>query len=235
MSVPCVLLASARELPPGEAWLRSRERAALVRLRAPRRRRDFRLGRFVAKRALALLEGREGIEAALRFEVRPAPGGVPTAFRDGARLDVALSIAHSDGWAAAGVQRGRGPLGCDLERVEGRSPAFVEDYFTSREQEFVAAVGERDRALRATLVWSAKEAVMKALGEGLRLPPSAVEALPTLSPGSPAGWRTFSVSLASGPAGLRGFWRDTGGFVLTVAGGPDEPRLVDARDAGAGP
>jgi len=233
MSAPFVLLATARELPPGDAWLRPRERAALVRLRAPRRRRDFRLGRFAAKQALALLEGCEGVEAQRRFEVLPARGGAPLAFREGAPLDVTLSISHSDGWAAAGVQRGCGRLGCDLERVEARSPAFVEDYFTRGEQEFVAAGRERDRPLRATLVWSAKEAVMKALGEGLRLPPPEVAVVPGLGPLSPAGWWSFSASHPAGATDLVGFWRATKGFVLTVAGELDEPRLVESGDPGS--
>ena len=232
MSMPFVLLATARELPPGDEWLRPGERAALVRLRAPRRRRDFRLGRFAAKRALALLDGSDGVEALRRFEVRPAPGGAPLAFRDGAALPVSLSISHSDGWAAACVQSGIGRLGCDLERVAARSGAFVEDYFSECEQAFAAAGPASERQGRATLVWSAKEAVMKALGEGLRLAPRAVEVLPTAGPTSPAGWRSFSVSAPPNATDLRGSWRVTGGFLLTVAGGLDEPRLVEPCSPG---
>jgi 4'-phosphopantetheinyl transferase len=198
-------------------------------LRAPRRRRDFRLGRFAARRALAL---GDGAGAEQRFEVRPAPWGAPLAFRDGAPLPVTLSISHSDGWAVAGVGRGR--LGCDLEQVAARSPTFVEDYFTRSEQEFVAAGRDCDRPLRATLVWSAKEAVMKALGQGLRLPPHEVAVVPAVGPVSPAGWRSFSVSHPAGATDLQGFWRATEGFVLTVAGELGEPRLVESRDPGPG-
>jgi 4'-phosphopantetheinyl transferase len=210
-----VLLVAARDLPPGEAWLGPQERAALGRFRAPRRRRDFRLGRLAARRALALLE--DGSEDQSRFEVRPDPRGVPLAFRDGAPVAVALSISHSDGWAAAAVQRGVGPLGCDLERIEPRSEAFISDYFTAREQAFVAEATDRDRDLRATLVWSAKEAVMKALGAGLRMPPAGVEVAPCLEPAPDGVWRTFRVSSPTAAAGQRGLWRVQGAFVLTVA------------------
>ena len=226
MSAPLVLLAAARDLPPGNTWLRPGERAALVRLRAPKRRRDFRLGRFVARRALALLENGDGLEALHRFEVRPAAGGAPMAFCEGAPLEVALSISHSDGWAAAGVQRGRARLGCDLERVDERSPGFIGDHFSRTEQEFVSAGGAAERPLRATLVWSAKEAVMKALGEGLRLAAPAVAVMPTLDPSTPGGWSTFAVSHPAEAAGLRGFWRQLGPLVLTLAGELEEPRLV---------
>jgi 4'-phosphopantetheinyl transferase len=226
VSRPLVLLAAASELPPGEEWLRPTERATLLRLRVPKRRRDFRLGRFAAKRAMALLDGCEKAFALRRFEVRPAPGGAPLAFRDGAPLAVGLSISHSDGWASAAVHRGTRPLGCDVERIEARSAAFLEDYLTPSERAFAVSGPEIEHPLRATLVWSAKEAVMKALGEGLRLAPASVEVIPALHPVSEAGWRSFSVSAPPTAADLHGFWRAVGELVLTVAGGPAEPRLV---------
>jgi 4'-phosphopantetheinyl transferase len=226
VTTPLVLLARALELPPGDEWLEPAEHAILRRLRVPKRRRDFRLGRFAARRALALCDECPGASLRRRFEVRPAPGGAPQAFCDGASLAVALSISHSDGWAAAAVEPGPGSLGCDLERIERRSSAFVEDYLTPSEQAFVASAPESERPLRATLVWSAKEAVMKALGEGLRLAPASVEVAPAVHPVSGTGWRSFSVSAPPSATELRGFWRVVGERVLTVAGGPGEPRLA---------
>ena len=231
MSAPLVLLAPAVELPPGDEWLSAAERAALHRFRVPKRRRDFRLGRFAAKSVLARLYGDEETPAWRGFEVRPAPGGAPVAFRDGARLDVRLSISHSAGWGAAAVQREEGRLGCDLERIEERSRAFVQDYFTPAEQAFAA--GGPDGSRRATLVWSAKEAVMKALGEGLRLPPAAVEVEPDLLFMSRSGWRRFLVAAPSAARDLLGFWKGLGELVLTVAAW-EEPRLAE-RIADAGP
>jgi 4'-phosphopantetheinyl transferase len=224
VSAPLVLLASAVELPPGDEWLSPAERAALERFRAPKRRHDFRLGRFAAKRVLADLYGDEESLAVRRFEIRPASGGVPVAFRDGAPLDVTLSISHSAGWAAAAVQPGEGWLGCDLERIEERSHVFVLDYFTPGEQ--AVAEGGSDGGRRATLVWSAKEAVMKALGEGLRLPPATVEVVPDLHLASRAGWRRFAVAAPLAARDLRGFWRGSGELLLTVVAS-EEPRLVE--------
>jgi 4'-phosphopantetheinyl transferase len=227
VSAPLVFVAAACDAPPGDGWLHPAERADLARLRAPRRRRDFRLGRFAARRALARLEECDADTGAWRYEVRRAAGGVPLPFRDGAPLGVTLSITHSDGWAAAGVLAGGGRLGCDLERIEPRSAAFVADYFTAGERELLAAAHDApDRDLRATLVWSAKEAVMKALGEGLRLPPVAVSVSPSLDTASAAGWRRFSVRLPQAATELAGSWRDLGGLLLTVAGGAEEPMLV---------
>ena len=233
MSASLVLLAAAFELPSGEEWLRPAERATLLRFRAPKRRRDFRLGRFAVKRALAFLEGGEGAGDLQRFEIRRAPGGAPVAFRDGVPLGVALSISHSEGWAIAAVSHGTDRLGCDLERIEARSRAFLEDYFSAAEQAFVEAGPTDEVARRATLLWSAKEAVMKALGQGLRLPPAAVRVVPDPDRSSSAGWRTFAVQAPPTATNLRGFWRLFGDFVLTVAGGPDRPLLIGpfAEDA----
>jgi 4'-phosphopantetheinyl transferase len=224
MTTPLVLLAAAWELPPDDDWLRPAEQAILRNFRWPRRRRDFRLGRFAAKRALALVDGSKEAHDRRRFEVLPAEGGAPRAFRDAVPVALAVSLSHSDGWAAAAVQRGSGPLGFDLERIEARSRAFIEEYLTSSEREFVGTGPESERTWRATLVWSAKEAVMKALGQGLRLAPASVEAVPAMGPVSEAGWRRFFVSGTAAP--LRGFWRTARELVLTVAGESDEPRLA---------
>lgn len=230
MNAPLVLLAEASGLPPGDDWLHPGEREELRRLRAPRRRRDYRLGRFAARRALAMLEGAPPADAC-RFEVRRAPSGVPRAFRDGVPLAVALSISHSEGHAAAAARWGSGRLGCDLESVESRSRAFRDDYFTVAERDLVeAGDAPRDRALRATLVWSAKEAVMKALGEGLRLPPCEVEVCPSFDAESALGWRGFAIRHPRA-AGLAGSWRELDGLLLTVAGVAAEPRLVQTAVA----
>ena len=223
---PFVLLLSAEEVPEDSAWLGPAEQEQLARLRVPKRRRDFLVGRLAAKRALALHEGEHEEEALRRFEVRPTEGGAPRAFRDGLPYPVALSLSHSDGWAAALVNPEPGPVGCDLERVETRSASFLGDYFTRDEQSFVSAGGAPERALRATLVWSAKESVMKALGEGLRLPPTSVEVSPSMGSESDGGWRRFAVSAPPLASRLRGFWRRAGGFLLTLAGDIEEPRLL---------
>lgn len=111
-------------------------------------------------------------------------------------------------------------LGVDLERVEARPAGFLADWFTDAEQAFVALAAAPP--LAATLVWSAKEAVMKALREGLRIPAKAVEVAPETGPADGA-WRPFS---ARGPreASWSGWWRADEAFVLaSVSDPPSRP------------
>ncbi len=67
---------------------------------------------------------------------------------------------------------------------------------------------------------------MKALREGLRLPPKAVEVAPEVGPADGA-FRRFE---AHGPGGepWYGWWRAEGGFVLALAASPDAgaPRRI---------
>lgn len=150
--------------------------------------------------------------------------GAPEAFVLGQPAAVVLSLTHSHGVAVAALGPAGIRLGVDLEAVEERAPGFLGDWFTPAEQAFVAeAAGEQ--ALAGTLVWSAKESVMKALREGLRIPPKAVEVAPGRGP-SDGRWRPFG---ARGPGreDWRGWWRADSGFVLSVvaspAAGPPEP------------
>ena len=206
------LAAREADLPRGEAWLDPAEREALARLRVPKRRSDWLLGRWAAKRALvaAGVASREADVAVLASD-----SGAPVAFVLGRPAGVVLSITHSHGVAVAAIGPAGTGLGADLERVERRAPGFLEDWFTNAEQRFAS---DGEAALAATLVWSAKEAVMKALREGLRIPPKAIEVAPEPGPADGA-WRPFSAR-GPGPEEWRGWWRAEAGFVLSVAARP---------------
>ena len=66
----------------------------------------------------------------------------------------------------------RPSLGCDLELIEPREGNFLDSFFTVEEMTAVRALRERDLAagdILTTAIWSGKEAVLKALREGLRI------------------------------------------------------------------
>jgi 4'-phosphopantetheinyl transferase len=205
------------DLPPGRNWLAAGEVAKLSGMRFTKRRTEYLLGRWTAKQALARSLGLAADPATLaRIEVRNSAAGAPEAHLDGEKLRLAISLSHRAGWAACLVGAGPGRVGCDLELVEPRSPAFVADYLTDDEQRFVAAApDDLARHLAATLVWSAKESALKVLQTGLR---RTARSVPVVVDDEPrrGGWAPLTVSTGE-VATLPGWWRRFGDFLLTVA------------------
>ena len=100
---------------------------------------------------------------------------------------------------------------------------YHHQFFTDQEARLVADAGGDADALLA-VIWSAKEAVLKLLGLGLRLDTRAIgvslDAQPL--PHCPPGWRPMTVTVAAGLAPASSVapqvvWRRGGDHVLTVA------------------
>src|ERR1041385_6646775 len=92
-----VLVERAAGLPIHDHWLSSEEAAFLAGLRFPKRRDEWRLGRWTAKRAVARFLSTDAGAVA----VRAAEDGAPEAFVDGESAGAVLSIGHPDGVGAA--------------------------------------------------------------------------------------------------------------------------------------
>jgi len=207
------------DLPASLTWLGPHEHAWLERLHVAKRRRDFLLGRWTAKRAIAAHLA-PATPAAAAIVIRAAGDGAPEAFLDGTPLPLVVSISHSDGRALA-VVRSAGPaIGCDLEHVEPRSQGLVDDFFTPAEAARVAACAPAQRDRVITLIWSAKESALKALRVGLREDPRHVCVI-----GDDAGsrepadaWLAMRVAVIGTGQSLAGWWRSDDAFVLTVVG-----------------
>lgn len=218
------LLCEGSDELPGDGWLGAGERRVLAGLRLDARRTSWRLGRWTAKLALRACAAPD---AALDdLEVRAADDGAPEAFLRGAPLGWGISLTHRAGRAAAVV----GPLGvgfgCDLESVEPRSAAFVDDFFTDAERAWVWALPDAERPWAASLVWSAKESVLKALRVGLREDTRAVEV--ACAPAPPRGdagrlpggalrWQPLRARVAATGQRFDGFWCALAGQVFTLA------------------
>ena len=235
------------DLPGSLDWLADDERARLAGLRIAKRRDDFVLGRWTAKRAIAARLAPAGALALEAIAIRAAADGAPEAFLDGAPLPVTVSLSHSAGRALAAVGDPGAALGADLERVEPRSALLVDDFFTAEEAALVAAwpPGARDRAI--TLIWSAKESALKARRTGLREDPRRVRVrldgggdapgtASGIAPGTASGiapgvvsgiasglaagaaWRPLRIAIDGERGELAGWWRDDAGHVLTIVG-----------------
>ncbi|MEL6347896.1 MAG: SDR family NAD(P)-dependent oxidoreductase [Myxococcota bacterium] len=159
---PVAVVAQARfEAPP--RVMSEDEEAKLTARGTPRRQRDRIAGRIAAKLAVSALTG----AAPLTFTIDNLPSGQPAPTGVAAQL----SLAHRDGtgWAVATP---RGAPGIDVELIEARPASFAETWYTPEER----ALCQGD-AMRESLIWACKEATLKALGTGLRLPTRSVEVI----------------------------------------------------------
>jgi 4'-phosphopantetheinyl transferase len=207
----------ADDVPCGDEWLAPEEQAVQAGLTVAKRRADWRLGRWVAKRAVAAAVDLclAQPQHASRIAVLAAADGAPEASIDGCAAPLALSISHRAGRGVAAVCDEGVALGVDLELVEARSPAFVREWLASPEQTLVDSHPEP--ALVANLVWAAKEAAAKACREGLRLPVRRLAVEPMLDPAC-SGWQPVAVRFETRV--LHGWWRGDDGFVLVVVTEP---------------
>jgi 4'-phosphopantetheinyl transferase len=161
---------TAADLPATDDWLSSDETIRMNGLRIPKRCADWRMGRWTAKHAVAAYFHLDFEPSTLAMiAIRAETSGAPAAFLHQNRAAVSISISHRGGTAACAVAAAGTRLGCDLELIEPRSDAFVEDYFTAAEREMIARPAPFTRDPILALLWSAKESALKLLHSGLRL------------------------------------------------------------------
>ena len=82
-----------------------------------------------------------------------------------------FNLSHTGGWIALGIcQEGR--IGVDLETVDPAFPALeiAAEFFRPEERDWIAQ-GSVERFFH---LWTAKEALMKATGRGMSLPPDKI-------------------------------------------------------------
>ena len=213
---------SEADVPKEDDWLNASEAARVKSMRFTKRRADWRLGRWTAKRALALsLNMPRHPKALAGIEIRPAQSGAPEVFFTSQPVAVTVSISHRGGSAVCAVALSAAALGCDLEVVEPRSEAFMADYFTAEEQAWVAQGPAADRSRLLALLWSGKESALKALREGLRLDTRCVTVTPVEAScsGDPDGWRPLHVGYGDGQT-FHGWWQQTGDRLRTLVAAP---------------
>ncbi len=159
-----------------ETFLSEAEQQKLSALRFPKRRTEWLLGRWAAKFLAHSLPAYQSYFLD-EIEICNSPEGVPRIrLPEEAPSRACLTISHSGDLAFCALAAGDGlAIGADLEKVEPRPASFVEDYFTLQELEQVKACPAELRDLAATLVWSVKESMLKALQVGLRWDTRQVE------------------------------------------------------------
>lgn len=161
-------------LEPFASWLSSGESARLERFRFEKDRAAFLASRVLLRQTLADATGHPA--ASFRFST-DAHGIKP---RLVAPVDVQalhFSLTHTDGLVACAVTW-TGEVGIDAEpwarptRVDALAPRVL----SPREVDAIATLAPDARTHRFLEYWTIKEAWLKAMGTGLRVPPTSVEA-----------------------------------------------------------
>jgi 4'-phosphopantetheinyl transferase len=98
---------------------------------------------------------------------------------------LSFNLSHSHGLGAVAIVRGR-EIGVDVEKIrpEFAGEEIAKRYFSSKEVDELRRLTDERRAEGFFLCWTRKEAYVKALGEGLRLPLDSFSV--SLTPGEPA-------------------------------------------------
>jgi 4'-phosphopantetheinyl transferase len=225
------------------------EQARLATFKVDKRRRDWLLGRWTAKRLVqSYVEQQTGLRLSLdALIISTDPEGAPHIQTGDWRLETGdrernlqsaicnlqLSISHSGGRAICALARER-QIGVDIERIEARDWQFVEDYFTADEIHQVWLAPTEQYETIITAIWSAKEAALKAFHLGLSVDTHSVSCS-IATPRQACDWAEVRYTcdhrllhFSTAPA-LTGWWRTIDGYVLTVAtaeAGEAHPHLV---------
>ena len=149
-------------------------------------------------------------------EILAAADGAPEVWLRDEPAAMRISLSHSHGrcLCALGVTDRR--LGCDLERIETRSTAFEETYFTEAELELLQGCTPGDRDRLVTLIWSAKESLLKALRTGLRSDTRRIR-IESIRPAETRAWSHFHAVDDKNGDRFRGWWRSRGEMLMTIA------------------
>ena len=143
------------------------EAAYFQRLTHRRRQESFLMGRLAAKVAVAEMAGGGGPE---QIEIRRGVFEQPLVRGTGVE-GCSVSISHDAVWGVALAFRDAHPMAVDVETVgpDADRVRTIESQLSERELEWARA-DSMDASLMVTVLWTAKEAVSKAVGCGLTAP-----------------------------------------------------------------
>lgn len=199
-------------------WLSPEERSRYDSMRFPKRRMEWLLGRLTAKTLLVRCLPELAAVHLDQITIGNHAEGAPFVSIVGEPLPLQLSISHREGLAVAALSANpERSVGIDLEWVEDHPQSFYEDFFTPGELVILAGTPDNRKTLVGTLIWSAKEAVLKAMGKGLRLDTRSVD-ITGVARTTVDGWGRFNMRIAnSNEADWHTTWRELGSYLLTLA------------------
>ncbi|PRY25162.1 4'-phosphopantetheinyl transferase [Aliiruegeria haliotis] len=181
------------------AHLSAEEAARADRFVAQRHRDHFRAGRGRLREILGGYTGTPPADLQLRSE----GNGKPCLERG-----PHFNLSHSNGWAALAVTPAH-PLGIDIEVHRPVEKAVAERFFSRSERAALEHLPEDSWARGFFRIWTRKEALIKALAQGLSMPLDSFDVTadarearvlrlsPDWNAGRPEGWSLSGFELAS--------------------------------------
>ncbi len=203
------------DVPEDEDWLSEGERTRIAGMRFPKRRNDFKLGRWTAKRAFGALLS-YSVPQYRMLEIRAADDGAPEPRLNGALLEFGISISHSRGRSLSAIGPQDAGIGCDLEFIEHHDRDFFRDCFTPAELAIFEQNMLRDQALTGMLIWSGKETALKILREGMRRDTRSVQ-IDAFGRPQEGCWNSWTGRCLQTSRTFYGWWQTCDGYVYTMA------------------
>jgi 4'-phosphopantetheinyl transferase len=208
------LAATPEVVRTAAALLSEDERSRARRFVFDRDARRYIVARARLRELLALRLGERVRAEQIAFEY--GAHGKPGLARRFADSGLQFSVSHCDDIAAYAFSWGPA-VGIDVEAVRVMSDAddVAAHYFSPRENAAYQSLHPSDRPAGFFNCWTRKEAVVKALGDGLSMPLDRFDV--TLAPGEPA--KVLRVDTTPGDSG----WRldssyPVAGYVAAIAG-----------------
>ena len=205
-------------IPQDLGWLSPEELDRFQTFRFQKRRQDWLAGRWVAKNLLRTLNSDSATFNYCEMTIGNLPEGAPYPLLRGEKLKGCLSISHRGGRSvAAFTDNPDVSIGIDLELVEEKSDGFIEDYFTLTEAKRLFSYPDDKRACLASMLWSAREAMLKAHQSGLRLDTRYIE-LQCPEWTEKSEWQPIEISqYPSAMKSMALYWKTVNAFVITMA------------------
>ncbi len=153
------------KLEPGLYWLDDEERATYERYRVDFKKVEFLAGRILSKSAIG-----QFLNVSPRH-VRFTKNAYGKPVLDGCSKPLYFNLSHTHGMVTCALSR-YGEVGVDVERVNQEAFAIIPYMFVPEEINAINTQPGRNAQLQALYtLWTRKEAVMKAVGQGFFLAP----------------------------------------------------------------
>ena len=160
----CCFTSSSADYERFILYLHPQERNYFNALQFKKRIRSYLMGRFVAKKAVALLTGEKNLtNIFIQSGIFSQPIVVAS------RENIQVSISHCDEFGVALAFPEAHPLGIDIEKINHDKKAVLENQMTPAERKRISSL-PLSYEVYLTILWTAKEALSKVLKTGLTTP-----------------------------------------------------------------